>query len=60
MSKKNLADFLNKIDQLNLIVKLIKNSPEKEKALTSCKSHEDVIKLTSQWGFDISKRWGEN
>ena len=59
MSEKDLNKFLNKIEQLNQIAKLIKNNPNKKKALSNCKTHEEVIKLASNWGFEIGKRWGE-
>ena len=59
MSEKDLKNFLKKIEQLNLISELIENNPTKKKELSDCKSHEEVIKLTSKWGFEISKRWGE-
>tara|TARA_Y100001968_G_C19020402_1_gene554881 strand:+ start:72 stop:254 length:183 start_codon:yes stop_codon:yes gene_type:complete len=59
MSVKDLNNFLNKIEQLNQIAKIIKNNPERRKELSSCKTHEEVIRLTSEWGFEISKRWGE-
>ena len=59
MTKKDLDIFLRKIDQLNKIVMLIYSSSEKRNALAKCKSHEEVIKLTKAWGFEIGKRWGE-
>ena len=59
MSDKDLNKFLKKIEQLNQIVEIIKNNPKKRKLLSNCKNHEDVIKLTSKWGFEIGKRWGE-
>tara|TARA_Y100000589_G_C27022595_1_gene575551 strand:+ start:657 stop:839 length:183 start_codon:yes stop_codon:yes gene_type:complete len=59
MSVKDLNNFLNKIEQLNQIAKIIKNNPERRKELSICKTHEEVIRLTSEWGFEISKRWGE-
>lgn len=59
MSEKDLSNFLNKIEQLNQIVNMIKTNPKKENLLKNCKSHEEVIKLTSEWGFEIGKRWGE-
>ena len=59
MTKKDLDKFLRKIDQLNQISVLINKSSEKKSALLRCKTHEDVIKLTKSWGFDISQRWGE-
>ena len=59
MTKKDLDIFLRKIDQLNKLVNLINNSNEKKDALEKCKTHEEVIKLTKSWGFEIGKRWGE-
>ena len=59
MSDKDLYKFLKKIEQLNLIAKLIKESPQKRRELSSCRNHEEVINLTTKWGFAIGKRWGE-
>ena len=59
MSDKDLSNFLNKIEQLNQIVELINNDPSKKLSLAKCKNHIEVIRLTSQWSFDIGKRWGE-
>ena len=60
MSKSDLEQFLRKIDQLNLIVELIEKDLSKKEALSRCRTHEEVINLTNSWGFQISKRWGEN
>ena len=59
MTIKDLNNFLNKIEQLNKIAELIKNHPSKKILLSKCKNHDEVIRLTSDWGFDIGKRWGE-
>tara|TARA_Y100001970_G_C13746602_1_gene608926 strand:- start:433 stop:615 length:183 start_codon:yes stop_codon:yes gene_type:complete len=59
MSNKDLNKFLDKISQLNSIVTLINENPTKKSELSRCKSHEEVIKLTSTWGFNIGSRWGE-
>ncbi len=59
MAEKDLKNFLKKIEQLNSIKELIENNPYKKKELSDCKNHEEVIILTSKWGFEISKRWGE-
>ena len=59
MSDKDLSNFLNKIEQLNQIAELINKNPSKKLSLAKCKSHDEVIKLTSEWGFNIGKRWGE-
>ena len=59
MAEKDLINFLKKIEQLNEISELIKNNPTKKKELSDCKNHEEVINLTSKWGFEIGNRWGE-
>tara|TARA_B100000579_G_C22822966_1_gene851598 strand:- start:1334 stop:1516 length:183 start_codon:yes stop_codon:yes gene_type:complete len=60
MAEKDLINFLKKIDQLNKLSELINNNSIKKKELSDCKNHEEVIKLTSKWGYEIGKRWGEN
>ena len=59
MAERDLVNFLKKIEQLNKISKLIEKNPAKKKELSDCNNHEDVINLTSEWGFEIGKRWGE-
>ncbi len=59
MSKKDYEGFLYKIDQLNQLVELIKNSPEKYELIIRCQTHEDVVELAKKWGYEIGKRWGE-
>ena len=60
MAKEDYERFLYKIDQLNQFVELIKNSPEKYQLIISCKTHEEVVELAKQWGYEIGKRWGES
>ena len=60
MAKKDYEKFLHKIEQLNKLVELINDSPEKYELIISCSTHEDVVLLAKQWGFDIGKRWGES
>ena len=59
MSKKDLDKFLDKVSQLNLIVSLINKFPHKKEQLSKCKNHQEVINLTTSWGFNIGDRWGE-
>ena len=59
MAEKDLNNFLKKIEQLNKISELIKKNPDKKKELSNCANHDEVILLTSKWGFEIGKRWGE-
>ena len=60
MSKHDFERFLFKIDQLNQLVELINNSPEKYKLFISCKTHDEVVDLANLWGYEIGKRWGES
>ena len=60
MSNNNYERFLHKIDQLNKLVEIVNNSPEKYRLFTSCKTHDDVVKLARLWGYEIGKRWGES
>jgi len=60
MSKKDYESFLFKIDQLNQLVELINNSPDKYKLFISCQTHDDVVSLAKHWGYEIGKRWGES
>ena len=59
MSKSDLDKFLRKIDQLNLISELIEKDISKKEALSNCNTHDEVIKLTKSWGFEIGNRWGD-
>ena len=60
MTKHDFDKFLYKIDQLNLLVEVISKSPEKYKLIINCKTHDDVVSLAKQWGYEIGKRWGES
>ena len=59
MSKKDYENFVLKIENLNKLVELINNSPDKYQLMISCTNHKEVVDLANQWGFDIGKRWGE-
>tara|TARA_Y100001968_G_C19298442_1_gene687796 strand:- start:704 stop:886 length:183 start_codon:yes stop_codon:yes gene_type:complete len=59
MSKKDYEAFLYKVDQLNNLVKLLNESPEKYKLFINCKNHHEVVELANKWGYEIGKRWGE-
>ena len=60
MSKKDFEIFKNKIGQLNQLIELINESPEKYQLIISCQTHEEVVQLAKEWGFEIGKRWGES
>ena len=60
MSENDYERFIFKIDQLNQLVEFINKSPERYKLFTECKTHDDVVELSKQWGYEIGKRWGES
>ncbi len=60
MSLKDYQQFLYKIEQLNRLILLINDSPEKYQLIINCNTHEEVVALARQWGFEIGKRWGES
>ena len=55
MAVRDLINLLN-IEQLNNISELIENNPTNKIELSDCKNHEEVIKLTYKWGYEIGKR----
>ena len=59
MSKKDYERFLFKIDQLNRLVDFINDSPDKYQLFIKCSSHQEVVELAKQWGYEIGNRWGE-
>ena len=59
MTKNDYERFLYKIDQLNKLVELINESPEKYKLFINCKTHKEVVELAKKWGYKIGQRWGE-
>ena len=59
MTVKDYEAFRHKIDQLNKLVKLINDSPEKYELIIKCNTHQEVVSLAKQWGYEIGKRWGE-
>ena len=60
MAKKDYDKFLYKINQLNKLIELINRSPDKYKLIISCETHDEVVELAKQWGYEIEKRWGED
>ena len=60
MTKKDYIQFIKKIEQLNRLVDLLDQSPDKYNLFIKCETHEEVVELAKKWGFEIGKRWGEN
>ena len=59
MTKKDYEGFIYKVDQLNKLINLLNDCPEKYKLFINCKTHEEVVELSKKWGFEIGKRWGD-
>ena len=59
MTKKDYERFLYKINELNKLVELINDSPEKYQLFINCKTHQEVVELANKWGYQIGNRWGE-
>ena len=59
MTQMDYDQFLHKIDQLNKLVEFIKESPVRNELIVKCKTHDELVSQAKRWGFDISKRWGE-
>ena len=60
MTKKDYDQFLYKIDQLNKLIDTINQSPEKYQLIIKCNTHQDVVELAKQWGYEIGRRWGDS
>ena len=60
MTKKDYIQFIKKIEQLNRLVDLLDQSPDKYNLFIKCETHEEVVELAKKWGYEIGKRWGEN
>ena len=59
MTKQDLKQFLDKVEQLQDMVSSLDQFPDRRAQLESCKSHEQVVCLAKSWGFEIGRRWGE-
>tara|TARA_Y100001968_G_scaffold281699_1_gene279084 strand:+ start:165 stop:344 length:180 start_codon:yes stop_codon:yes gene_type:complete len=59
MSKKDLQQFLFKVQQLQDLVLSLEQIPIRRDLLEACEDHDQVVSLAKSWGFDIGRRWGE-
>ena len=59
MAERDLMRFLEKVSQLQALAAEIERDPIRRSELASCTDHNQVIELTSSWGYDIGRRWGE-
>ena len=59
MSKKDLQNFIFKVNQLNALLDSLETVPSRKAQLEACEDHDQVVSLARDWGFEIGKRWGE-
>ena len=59
MSESDLLRFLDKVDQLQQLVRSLDCDSRRRQALSACSDHNQVVALARDWGFDIGRRWGE-
>jgi len=59
MSKKDLQNFILKVNQLNALLDSLETLPSRKAQLEACENHDQVVSLAKGWGFEIGKRWGE-
>ena len=48
-----------KVENLNKLVNSLEDYPERRKELSSCYTHDEVVKLARKWGYDIGRQWGD-
>ena len=60
MSQRDLDRFIKKINDLNELLKSLDAIPKRKQLIINCDSHDQVVKLAKQWGFDIGRRWGDD
>ena len=53
MAQKDLIRFLDKVVQLQQLVESLESRPERRAQLASCSSHNQVVELAHQWGYEI-------
>ena len=59
MAEAQLQQFLQKVAALNAFVALSEANPAVRDALRHCSSHQEVVSLARQHGFEIGRRWGD-
>lgn len=59
MAEQDLLVFLNKVQQLQELVKSLDRDPQRRQTLAECSDHNAVVSLARDWGFEIGRRWGE-
>ena len=59
MAQRDLQLFLEKVNQLQKMVKSLDKEPSRKALLAECENHNQVIELAEKWGFQIGRRWGE-
>lgn len=59
MAESDLLRFLDKVDQLQHLVRSLETQPGRRASMAACSNHNQVVGLARSWGFEIGRRWGE-
>ena len=59
MSETDLERFLEKVENLNKLVRSLEDIPERRELLASCDTHDQVVDLARSWGYEIGRRWAD-
>ncbi len=59
MAEQDLERFIEKVENLKKLVRSLDDLPERRRLLASCDTHDQVVQLAKNWGFEIGRRWGE-
>lgn len=59
LAQADLNRFFDKVGQLNALVALLEQQPERRQRFAACTDHNQVVQLARAWGFEIGHRWGE-
>ena len=60
MTYQDLEKFIEKVDSLKKLVVSLDQIPQRKERLARCVSHDEVVKLAKEWGYDIGRRWGDH
>ncbi len=59
MSEQHWQTFLRKVANLNAFVAQAEADQHLHRALIDCETHDQVVSLAAERGFNIARRWGE-
>ena len=59
MAEEDLKRFLNKVEQLQEMVRSLDHFPGRRELLVQCTDHNQVVDIARSWGYEIGRRWGD-